>query len=311
MKYLFYDCECANSFDKISKICSLGYVLTDEKFNIIKEEDIIINPEDKFDYHLFLNKSDIHLAYDRKTFYKAKNFKDNYNKILELFNQEDILVFGFSIDNDIRYLLDACKRYKLPFIKFRYVDIQVVYKAFAGDALKTGLDNAAKKLNIDENVLMLHKSDYDAYLSMKILEKIVKTLDNKSMDEILSIYNIDVLDVDTFINLSIERKKRKELAARLRLEQVLKVKSLTELYDKLNSNPTNNKYAGMTFCYSKQVIKFADKAIKAQKEIYDGCGITTKDYIDGAIVIVGHKEKLEEYNEKGIKYISVDELISG
>ena len=48
MKYVFFDIECSNSFVESSKICSFGYVLTDEKFNIIKKEDIFINPSGKF-----------------------------------------------------------------------------------------------------------------------------------------------------------------------------------------------------------------------------------------------------------------------
>ena len=35
--YLFFDCECANCFDGIGKICSLGYVLADDELNIIEE----------------------------------------------------------------------------------------------------------------------------------------------------------------------------------------------------------------------------------------------------------------------------------
>ena len=39
--FLFFDCECANCFDGIGKICSLGYVLADDELNVI--ESSIIN----------------------------------------------------------------------------------------------------------------------------------------------------------------------------------------------------------------------------------------------------------------------------
>ena len=46
MKYLFFDIECANCFDRKGKIFSFGYVLTDEKFNVIEpREDILVSPK--------------------------------------------------------------------------------------------------------------------------------------------------------------------------------------------------------------------------------------------------------------------------
>lgn len=34
-KYLFFDIECSNGYPVSSKICSFGYVLTDNEFNVI------------------------------------------------------------------------------------------------------------------------------------------------------------------------------------------------------------------------------------------------------------------------------------
>ena len=49
MKYLFFDIECANCFDGTGKICEFGYIQTDEKFNILEEDSIKINPCAPFD----------------------------------------------------------------------------------------------------------------------------------------------------------------------------------------------------------------------------------------------------------------------
>ena len=66
MKYVFFDIECANCFQGNGKICSFGYVVTDEKFKILEKKDIPMNPHSKF--HLFGNKNHpgIVLAYDEK-----------------------------------------------------------------------------------------------------------------------------------------------------------------------------------------------------------------------------------------------------
>ena len=44
MKYLFFDIECSNCHGGIGKMCEFGYVLTDENFNIISQDDIPMSP---------------------------------------------------------------------------------------------------------------------------------------------------------------------------------------------------------------------------------------------------------------------------
>ena len=50
MKYLFFDVECA-SVHRGSKMCSFGYVLTDENLKIIDSKDIMINPNSEWDWY--------------------------------------------------------------------------------------------------------------------------------------------------------------------------------------------------------------------------------------------------------------------
>ena len=70
MKYLFFDIECSNGHD----ICSFGYCLTDEKFKIIKKEDIVINPESKIVLSKKGEVAKIHLAYSQEYFNKQNPF---------------------------------------------------------------------------------------------------------------------------------------------------------------------------------------------------------------------------------------------
>ena len=46
MDYVFFDIECANCIEGQAKICSFGYVVTDEQFDVIEREDLIVNPLD-------------------------------------------------------------------------------------------------------------------------------------------------------------------------------------------------------------------------------------------------------------------------
>ena len=51
--FLFFDIECANCFNGIGKMCSLGYVVINENFEILDEDDVVMNPETEFDWYLF------------------------------------------------------------------------------------------------------------------------------------------------------------------------------------------------------------------------------------------------------------------
>ena len=66
--FVFFDCECANTFDGVGKICSLGYVICDDDLNIIESEDVVMNPECDFDWYLLSGKGDIKLAYSKDYF---------------------------------------------------------------------------------------------------------------------------------------------------------------------------------------------------------------------------------------------------
>ena len=48
MNLVFFDIECASVNKNSAKICAFGYVVCDENFNIVKKEDILINPRGKF-----------------------------------------------------------------------------------------------------------------------------------------------------------------------------------------------------------------------------------------------------------------------
>ena len=82
MKYLFFDIECADGGK--ATICSFGYVIADMEFNIIKREDIVINPEGRFNLTGREDRPDLQLAYPIATFKRAPNFKHFYNKIKAL-----------------------------------------------------------------------------------------------------------------------------------------------------------------------------------------------------------------------------------
>ena len=127
MKYLFFDLEFASSKHG-SKICEFGYVITDEKFDVIKRNNLIIDPNIKgadWDYYVLKNI----LTRSRKEYETKENFEYHYEQINWIIKQADY-IFGHTMDSDAKALDDDCKRYNLPSIDFIFYDINRLYALF-------------------------------------------------------------------------------------------------------------------------------------------------------------------------------------
>lgn len=174
MQYLFFDIECANCFNGAGKICSFGYVLTNENLDILEQRDIIINPRQKF--HLRSRGSsacDIELAYPLETFRNAPDFPHYYKQIRDMLTAPDRRVFGHSVNNDMRFLMSECVRYKLDFFDFCAYDTQTLHRYFTKAQNDCGLSKICEAFGIDCSQA-LHRSDYDAYLTMQVFARLCK-----------------------------------------------------------------------------------------------------------------------------------------
>ncbi len=171
MKYLFFDIECADGGK--ATVCSFGYVIADEKFNIIEKKDIIMNPDGEFFLEGRVGRPDVKLAYTRECFERAPKFPCFYEQIKNLLENENYRVLGHAVINDVMYLNKVCKRYKLPALKFSYFDIQRFYREVTGDPKTISLENAIVTLEIECNA-QYHRSDEDAYASLLVFKKLLE-----------------------------------------------------------------------------------------------------------------------------------------
>jgi DNA polymerase III epsilon subunit-like protein len=183
MKYLFFDIECANCYNNCAKIFSLGYVVTDEKFNILREkEDVLINPKDRFDWYVAKKM----MAYPRSIFADKPAFPEFYDFFKEMFEDPDTMVIGYAVTNDVHFLQDDCKRYGLTPYTYRFYDVQQIYA-------RQPENNTAK--NLEDSLLSwcgigaenLHRSDEDAYNTMLIL-KAIAAYHNTDLPGVLAMY---------------------------------------------------------------------------------------------------------------------------
>ncbi len=172
MSLVFFDIECAVVRKTVAKICAFGYVVCDENFNIIKKEDILINPRGTF--HLTDRKGDkgIVLPYEYEEFKKHPAFPKVYGYIKSLLEDGDNIVFGHSIMNDVKYLNLETKRFRLPSFNFRFSDSQLLYMIHVHDYThQFGLEHIAKDLGVD---FTPHNAADDAYATMRIVEALCK-----------------------------------------------------------------------------------------------------------------------------------------
>ena len=170
MRYLFFDIECCDG----THICEFGYVLADERLNVIKKENILMNPEKPFHFGYRRPGREIQLTHKEEEYLRAPNFKTYYETIKRLLEEEEQRIIGFSTSNDAKFLNTACGRYGLPAIEFKFYDVQKIYKILFNQT--RSLDNAAKDLGIPVTD-KLHESSEDSYLTMEIVKEICKRKD--------------------------------------------------------------------------------------------------------------------------------------
>ena len=169
MRYVFFDIECADGGK--GSICSFGYVITDEHFHELESNDLVINPESKFRLAGRSKNPEILFAYTEEEFRKAPAFPSFYRKIRTLLEGEDQLVIGHSVQDDVNFLCKACERYRLPALKFRFLDSQSLYANVYEQSGQIGLDRACEIFAIEKPV-DIHKSEEDARATMRVVEKI-------------------------------------------------------------------------------------------------------------------------------------------
>lgn len=178
MNFVFYDVECANCYNGKGKLCSFGYVITDQNFKIIKKDDILIDPN--CDFQPFVLKHVIN--YREEEFIDKPRFNMVYNFIKELLTNPNNISFGFDVSNDLKYINDDCIRYKLPLIRATSYDIQAFYEMYVGNKEKKSLGGLANLFGIDLSSLAEHNSRDDAMMTMLVMKEIANKLNVNGLD---------------------------------------------------------------------------------------------------------------------------------
>ncbi|MBR1867272.1 MAG: 3'-5' exonuclease, partial [Clostridia bacterium] len=183
MEYLIFDTESCTGHANDGSICSFGYILCDENFNVLERNDLLINP---LPSRFFVGdkkhakKTGITFAYSVEEFRKAPRFNVIYDKIRKLFDNR--IALGFSMVNDVRYLNDACIKYSLPIINYSFLDVQYLFKLVHPEENVVGLKNLCEKYGCEYQA---HRADEDSFATLTVLNKLTEEISSNVQGLIL------------------------------------------------------------------------------------------------------------------------------
>ncbi|MFA6862237.1 MAG: 3'-5' exonuclease [Bacilli bacterium] len=218
MNYVFFDIECANCLHGEGKICSFGYVKTDEAFNVIKKKDILINPDAPFLLGNAKTGNGIKLAYPLFRFRWSHLFPSYYDEIKNLLTDPNTLSFGFAVNQDVSYISYSCRRYNLPYIEFSFFDIQKLDKEIFKRDNPMGLDSLVEKYHA--KTFTYHRSDDDALMTMEVFRGLLNE-NHLKVQEAINYHPNALRNTDSLLSQIEEKRKNtaKKEALRKKLNE--------------------------------------------------------------------------------------------
>lgn len=310
MSLVFFDIECASVNKTEAKICAFGYVVCDENFNIIKKEDILINPRGKF--RLTDRKGDkgIVLPYDYDDFKKYPKFTKVYPYIKSLLENPENVVCGHSTVNDVKYLNLETRRFRLPSFNFRFTDSQLVYMAVKNDfSRQFGLEHIANDLGVE---FTPHRAADDAYATMRVCEALCKRegADVKGLCERYKVRSGKISSYKIFQpdseGLRAYYKKRDE-------EHKKRAEARENFFNFVNKNNYRKKRSGINsgkrFCFSKEIENNVPFSVELAGAVFASGGRYTSRPQDCDVYIAeeeGGKRYLNAV-ENGAKFVPLSD----
>lgn len=261
MRYAFFDIEAA---DGNFKICEFGLVICDSNMNPIYKKLYLINPKGSFNLTGRKDQRDLHLSFAEEQYRASPEFDDIYDNIKFTLEQKDLMIFGHSVNNDIRFLDKACSRYRLPKIKYVAYDVQKMFSYFSKERTRfASLENVTEELiPLDERQNLIdHRSVDDAYMTMLIFRAMIKELNvtPEQMVELCDGCKFDSIEYIKELDAKMRAKnERAQAKAKLRKSGIKDEKGLGwELYReearKTEGHELDSEFIGKRYAVANRV----------------------------------------------------------
>lgn len=299
MNYLFFDVECISCKGGKGKLFSFGYVLTNDNFEIIEKEDILMNPKlprSEYDWYVVKHM----MSYTLNEIENAPCFTEHYYRIKDLLQNPNNIVLGFDVYNDLMYVNDECERFNLPKIERKACDVQDLYKQYSGEHRQKGLSKLVELFEIDKSPYIEHNSCDDAEMTMLVAKAICEKL-NLAIDDIINICD------SSFVEAKERRQKTEEEKKQIAFN--IKLKKIAVNY------PNRDKWPSICFSDSIKEVN-AEGRLRLIKAIFDKQYNYTSKVSECSIFVIGNEygerdlscDHNIENNNKDIKKISIEEL---
>lgn len=313
MRYLFFDCECANCYNHEGKICSFGYVISDTNFKILEEQDLIINSDSPFDPHVLgVGSNSIDLAYTPLHFKYAPKFNERYEAIAALLSDPETMVFGYAVENDVGFISSECRRYQKPLPSFAYYDIQDIYRIYREWDRSPSLEDALKDLDVPFDDYAEHQSSDDAKMSMLLLKKICQETTTQPQ-ELIQNYPTCMDNSSLFkIQESLFKPSVRDLGLPYDQDYRDKSREYNQMINYRDPEAPEKKLINLRFLFSKLLKQDINRTLGLANTILDQSGQVVR-YLKEAThyVVYDEQEKTEVFSlfvDCPIKLITADEL---
>lgn len=317
MNLVFFDIECASVNKNSAKICAFGYVVCDENFNIIKKEDILVNPKGRF--HLTDRKGDkgIVLPYSYDEFKKHPPFTSVYPFIKSLLEDENNIVLGHSIMNDIKYLNLETKRFKLPSFRLSFSDSQLLYMCHVNDfSRQFGLEHIAGALGVD---FVPHRAADDAYATMRIVEAMCREK-GCGYKQLAALYGVTDGRIKNYNIIAPTSSGVKQYHKKINEEKLKRAAKRTAFFNFVSRRKCkkNGGFYGKIFTFSREIEENTELAKTLVVKIYENGGrysqhVSQSDYYitDGADSSQRTQNALKRENLTVTDTVGLEEMLNG
>lgn len=311
MKYVFFDIECACVFKNVAKICAFGYIVTDEAFNVLQREDILLNPKGKFRLTDRKGHEGLVLPYEYEDFKKYPVFPSAYGKIKKLLEDKDSIVLGHATLNDVNYLNLETRRYKLPSFCFNFHDTQFFFMNTENCFTRQwGLGAMAEVLGVE---FTPHRAVDDAYATMRVCQAICGR-ENTDVEGLAARYGIRAGRIEGYTIRPCASTGLRSYLAERDEQKEKRARAHEEFYRFVNKNMHRRKKGGSlegkVFCFSKDIEDDVTLSLKLAAAIFNAGGRYTSHPAECNVYIARGQGGVRYQNavEGGAAFIPLDKL---